>query len=478
MTDYRKVYSKGLPHRWIGVCFIVIALWNYDETERPTAPLGGGSLIFKEEPELNTLTAVTAKKSIVAASSPDEASASSSSQDHEIIWIPEEPDQSPIDTLEFAFEPKIHPKESWKNLTKSSDCPITAQVSIDTTTWVLQTYGIDGSRKTVGGDEFYIYFMQNATTIVAVSRTSDLGNGAYALKFTTHPFFQQDSLRKNKRGTLVVWLEYSCGIGSIPRPKRDRWSTNGAVLTNWNASHVPLPPLKKFRKPDVGTIDLGQHRSVLAVGDSVMQQFVSSKPNRFYYKNCAFGKNILDALLSRSFQRVFDTMVGRLDNFFSVHNNTAVILGAAAWELQKPYGNPDKPIRGQPYREKEILEDHLDSLKRLVIALRERYPRLSIYWKTGVAMHLHVVKRDKGSEWMSIERLAYMSQSRTKRLYRVQNKLMRELDVPIMDIYPASYLLADRHRQEADAVHYDVDVNELMLSWFYPNGMNETVYAV
>ena len=469
MTDNRK----GLPHpyRWIGMCFIGIALWNYYENDRPSA-LTGGASIFKEG-------TINARSRIGA----DDAVGESSAQDHEIIWIPEDPDQSPMETLALAFEPKIHPEGSWRNLTESPNCPITAQVSIDTTTWVLQTYGIDGVRKTVGGDEFYIYFMQNDTTIVAVSRTSDLGNGAYALNFTTHPFFffHKPPGRRKKRGSLVVWLEYSCGIGSIPRPDRDRWSTNGAVLTNWNASCVPLPPLETFRKPDVGMIDLGQHRSVLAVGDGIIQQFVSYKPNRFYYKNCAFGKNILDALLSRSFQRVFDAIVYRLNAFYSVHNNTGLILGAAAWELQKPYGNDGIPIPGQPYREKDILEDHLDSLKRLVIALREKYPRLSIYWKTGVAMHLHVMKRDKGSEWVelvSVEKLGYMSRSRTERLYRLHKELMRELDVPIMDVYPASYLLADRTRKEADAIHYDREVNELMVSWFYPNGVNDTVYSI
>ena len=49
---------------------------------------------------------------------------------------------------------------------------------------------------------------------------------------------------------------------------------------------------------------------------------------------------------------------------------------------------------------------------------------------------------------------------------------MTVLAVSIMDIYPASYLFADRHRLQAD----NVDVNKLMISWFYPNGMNDTFY--
>ena len=396
-------------------------------------------------------------------------------QHSHILWIPNQPDRNPLDTLELAFEPNNNNKTlEWKNLTDG--CPITAQVSLDTTTWILHTHDIHGAKKSVGGDEFYIYYQQSRRAIMAVSNTSDLGNGSYALNFTTHPFLKRRPRVGRGIGMLVVWLEYSCGIGYIPRPLRDSWSTNGAVLTNWVTMGVPLPPYRLFEKPGGGLIDLGRHRSILAVGDSVMQQFVSLKSNTFFYKNCVFGRNVGDPLSSRNTHRVIRLMNRRLRGFFDIHNNSAVILGAAAWELQKPYGNLGEPLPGQPYTEQEILDDHLDALGVIVSSLRETFPRLTIYWKTGVAMHLHVLKRDKGNDWMQVSRVEYMSQSRTERLYQVQNQLMRELNVTILDIYPASYLLADGHRFAGDAIHYHLDVNKLMMSWFYPYGFNESMY--
>jgi hypothetical protein len=44
-----------------------------------------------------------------------------------------------------------------------------------------------------------------------------------------------------------------------------------------------------------------------------------------------------------------------------------------------------------------------------------------------------------------------------------------------LDVMEASYLMPDRHRDLGDAIHYDVETNQKMLSWFFPNGLNMTV---
>jgi hypothetical protein len=53
-------------------------------------------------------------------------------------------------------------------------------------------------------------------------------------------------------------------------------------------------------------------------------------------------------------------------------------------------------------------------------------------------------------------------------LYRQQIRLMMdELRVPVLDVYEASYLSADRSML-GDGRHFDLEYNKKVLSWFYP----------
>lgn len=49
---------------------------------------------------------------------------------------------------------------------------------------------------------------------------------------------------------------------------------------------------------------------------------------------------------------------------------------------------------------------------------------------------------------------------------------MNELRVPVLDIYEASYLSADRHFA-SDAIHYSTDFNKFVLGSFYKGGRKE-----
>jgi hypothetical protein len=61
-----------------------------------------------------------------------------------------------------------------------------------------------------------------------------------------------------------------------------------------------------------------------------------------------------------------------------------------------------------------------------------------------------------------------MSSSRAESLYKVQSKVMKELNVPVLDLYEAYYLSADRS-SPGDGRHFDGQFNAFILSWFYPN---------
>jgi hypothetical protein len=62
--------------------------------------------------------------------------------------------------------------------------------------------------------------------------------------------------------------------------------------------------------------------------------------------------------------------------------------------------------------------------------------------------------------------LRYGSNSHVKYLYEEQMKIMKELHVPVLDVFEATYLSSDQH-PVGDAVHYDEPFNKLILSYFY-----------
>jgi hypothetical protein len=49
---------------------------------------------------------------------------------------------------------------------------------------------------------------------------------------------------------------------------------------------------------------------------------------------------------------------------------------------------------------------------------------------------------------------------------------MKELNVPVLNVFEASYLSADQH-PFSDAIHYSTGFNKLILSSFYKGGAKE-----
>jgi hypothetical protein len=68
-----------------------------------------------------------------------------------------------------------------------------------------------------------------------------------------------------------------------------------------------------------------------------------------------------------------------------------------------------------------------------------------------------------------VRRLPYCSNSRVKYLYDEQLKIMKELHVPVLDVFEASYLSADKHPY-SDAMHYSKKFNKFILKSFYKGG--------
>jgi hypothetical protein len=74
-----------------------------------------------------------------------------------------------------------------------------------------------------------------------------------------------------------------------------------------------------------------------------------------------------------------------------------------------------------------------------------------------------------------------MSKSRSKYLHELQKQVMKELNVPVLDLYEATYLSASK-LYPSDGRHYRPELNRLMLGWFYPkqegDGESEKHYYI
>lgn len=232
--------------------------------------------------------------------------------------------------------------------------------------------------------------------------------------------------------------------------------------------------MKLFEKPPI-VADLGNIHSVIAIGDSLMANFVNARAGQYFWKNLWFGEKHSDAFLSRNLRTVIRKTESQVA---SAGHNVGVLFGMAAWELLKPFGNSDSPIPGEPLADDDVFREHLDTLGKFVASIRGQFPMVKLYWKTGAYPHLHVVARDLGLGLVLVEKqrnLWYMSHERTMRLYELQKMKMKELDVPVLDIMEATYLQPDRPRTPGDGIHYDVEFNKMISSWYYPSGLNESM---
>jgi hypothetical protein len=65
--------------------------------------------------------------------------------------------------------------------------------------------------------------------------------------------------------------------------------------------------------------------------------------------------------------------------------------------------------------------------------------------------------------------IAYLSTSRALALYQNQKQLMERLQIPILNVYDASYLAAHQTKP-GDARHFTRKWNQMAIDWFYKDG--------
>eukprot|EP00980_Cylindrotheca_fusiformis_P007355 scaffold1525_cov142-Cylindrotheca_fusiformis.AAC.155 len=364
---------------------------------------------------------------------------------------------------------------------------VTCQVEVQcesNSSWKLFSRDSKGTRKGWGGDEFYIRYEEyeqednevDALRLQAVAFISDNSDGSYELDFCTtptNPNFPSNLDSVNTIRVLTVYFEYSNQIGEIPSPLKSTWKNGGYTHKQYTCTSSCRPRIRTFCPPiDSDTINLRSFHQVYAFGDSTMDQFVRQRPNKkgkyYFQPQLQVGEKMRlpmnSETVSTHLQLLHEQFGEKLTHSTS-SSKTALMVGSCLWDIL----DYQDTLQGNEY------EDHISSCRYYVEQIRERYPNVTVVWKSPMAVHIHWVDlerliehpdKETAATLFGIDRVRYMSASRSRFLYHRQAQLMKDLDVPLLNLYEATYLSADQ-LYPSDGRHYRPILNRMMLQWFY-----------
>ena len=393
---------------------------------------------------------------------------------HSMMKVPLTPDPLPLLMAEYAW--RDFAAHDNKTTLYSTTCPITCQVQVEpaleqNTPWTIKTFDIAGLPKTVGGDEFMVLYYNteaddttNNNYVDAAARIQDRRDGSYTLEFFKTPNGMKKDAMKGI-GTLVIWLVFSCDLGMVPPPTKKSWNTGAFAMTRYEIHNISSAPyLHDFEPPNANhAIDLGQYDKILVHGDSTMNHFAGNFPgvSGFPSNLQMWSGNNLHALYVSMVNHVMKLVRDHMKWMVGTFEKVAFVFGSSAWDINI---DPDG-LHGSDF------SNQIEASRLLMETMRQEFPTVHLYWRSGLAMHPHLSTLNKG-KWYGDERNKYMSDGRVQYLYHLQKELMQNLSVTFLDMYPASFLCMDYHqtrRTPGDAVHYTRDWNRVMTRWFYPN---------
>lgn len=375
---------------------------------------------------------------------------------------------------------------------------------------ILYSLDSDGRRKDEGGDEFYVRYEEFSTNDTAgdysgseeirtkaVAVITDNDDGSYELDFCTTPMnpipLSATASASNEEQKIIrvmtIYFEYTDRMGKLPPPSKQDWSNGGYSHRKYTfefSRDFGRPLIREFTPPTLG-IDLSKFDQVFAFGDSTFCQFLRQRPNKkgkYYFQNNLriVGEKVRMGMSSETVGTLVELIRedGIAERELSSAENDgkkkALIVGSCLWDIL----SADDTLQGSEF------SNHVEACREYIHQLRQRYPGVTIFWKSPMAVHIHwvdlqrVVEHDRATATLfGINRIKYMSSSRSRFLYNIQRQLMNELQVPMLDLYDATHLSADQ-LYPSDGRHYRPDLNRKMLSWFYPiatnTDPNERVY--
>lgn len=343
-----------------------------------------------------------------------------------------------------------------------------------TQSWMLQTFDSRGRAKSVGGDEVYIIWKgQNGDQAVAWAR--DRRDGTYELDFVQPPIRKiqgqgQPDHELAAKGKLTIFYDYSCGIGSLMPPLKENYTRAGEVQTVVIQKGVRRPPIREFVEPNRDyKIDLSKYDFCYFFGDSMIQQLSRRFQTNLYWNDKIFYKENVGQSLTTVDD--VDTMLQKLREWHgsdliaatsssiqpgkSKSKRIAVVTGSSLWEILRGHVDPG-------------YQRHEAACRSFVTRFRDEFPGVDLFWKSPSALHFHklrILRKDEDS--LLRERARYMSQALPYQMYRLQKALMKELDVPFLDLYEAYYLSGPWTRTRWDARHFRDEISALLLSYYW-----------
>ena len=361
--------------------------------------------------------------------------------------------------------------------------------------------------KLVGGDEIYVEWVSSDDpNEMGVAMISDDENGTYRLKFVRPPILQQTYTERartkttnippkhskniinstttqiKQNGRLTLYYDYTCGIGNMFAPQKDRFRRAGEIHLSFHNSNVPKPYIHDFvppnsdiqaanknKKGENSNIDLSKYHTIVSFGDSVMMQLVRqfTKPE-FWSPNLHYRTNMCQCLSSKNDTKMalqkFNRWHGEqiMNATAYSHNQTvAVIIGSAVWDAMRGCVRSD-------------FEGHRTSIRQFVSSLRSIYPQIDFYWKSPSALMLHRrgTLEDFINNTVSLQNSRYISDGIIRKMNAIQKELMQELHVPFLDLFDAYYLSAP-WSLPGDSRHFEDELSSLLLSYYWP-GLNRT----
>ena len=350
-----------------------------------------------------------------------------------------------------------------------------------TTRWILYSRSRNGIAKSVGGDEYYVIYTDEAHeslgTPTAVARVvHDSADGKYQLNFSSLSFID-DRLRTtpmNGTGRVDIYLEWSCGLGMLHPPLKESWYTGGMTNAYWNRTGIPAPTdmylfeppnnSKKQQQQSGGVssrINLGIYNAVVNVGDSTMVQFVSRNYCQgLFQRNIKCKRPSYTPYYTSRTNITLEKVNEAKDDLLDPTKRVAILLGSNAWDVTADHEY--LTLYGPS------MNEFVQAARLVIHDIRSLYPNATIYWRSGGALHPHRLLGYTGDgEWYDIRRGTYFSNSRARFHHQLEKKLMEELGVPFLDIFEATNLCAHKHKLPSDGLHYIPPFNKVMLNWFY-----------
>jgi hypothetical protein len=351
-------------------------------------------------------------------------------------------------------------------------CAITSRFRLvipsqETEPWILQTFDSMGE-KTVGGDEVYIMW-KAPNGDQAIAWAHDQQDGNYELEFVRPPInkIQKKQSSPALLGRVTLFYDYSCGIGSLAPPLKENYTRAGEVQMLVMEKDVPRPPIREFEEPNQDdAIDLDRYDFVYFFGDSMLQQLSRRQNTDFYWNDKMFYQdNVHQSLtttedLKNMLQKLRDWHGSELTAAATSGQSIAVVTGSSLWDILNSHVDPG-------------YQQHAAACQSFVTQFRREFPHVDLYWKSPSALHFHklrMLRKNPGT--LLQERAEYMSQALPYQMYLLQKALMKELQVPFLDLYEAYYLSGPWTRRH-DARHYKDEISSLLLSYYW-SGLNLT----